>query len=158
MNLIFQSQNARKAFTVQIISYLSNAVLSATLSTPMSVDTTTPTLQHHQKHYNQFFYYSEIVKMKRPLFYFYLYLIFLLCFFKEETWRQSAVICAVSSSARFETTKLNSGYDKFCLDHSLSNFSKALLDNNTFAIETLFFFSKMLSNTDRKRSNLSQQI
>ena len=52
----------------------------------------------------------------------------------------------------------NSDYDKFSLDHSLSNYSKALLDNNTFAIETLFFFSKMLSNTDRKTPNLSQQI
>ena len=105
-----------------------------------------------------FFYYSEIVEIKRPLFYFYLYLIFLLYFFKEETWwrRKSAMICAVSSSTRFETTRLNSGYDKFCLDHSLSNFSKALLDNNTFAIDALFFFSKMLSNTDRKRSDLSQ--
>ena len=45
------------------------------------------------------------------------------------------MICAVSSSTRFETTKLNFDYDKFCLDHSLSNFSKAPLDNNTFAIE-----------------------
>ena len=67
------------------------------------------------------------------------------------------MICAVSSSTRFETTKLSSGYDNFCLDHS-SNFSKALLDNNTFAIETLFFFSKMLSNTDRKTPNFSQRI
>ena len=76
-------------------------------------------------------YYSEIVKIKRPLFYFYLYLIFLLCFFKEETWwrRKSAVICAVLWSTRFETSKLNSDHDKFCLDHSLSNFSKAPLDN-----------------------------
>ena len=58
--------------------------------------------------------------------------------------RKSAEICAVSS--RFETTKLNSDHDKFRLGRSLSNSSKAPLDNNTFAIETLFFFSKMLSN------------
>ena len=104
------------------------------------------------------FYYRKIVEIKGPLCYFNLYLIFFLCLFKEETWwwRKSAVICAVSSSRRFETTKLNSDHDKFCLDHSLSNFSKALLDNNAFTIETLFFFSKMLSNTDRKTSNLSQ--
>ena len=67
------------------------------------------------------------------------------------------MICAVSSSTRFET-KLNSDHDKFCLECSLSNFSKALLDNNTFAIEALFFLSKMLSNTNRKTSNLSQYI
>ena len=132
-NLIFQNQNVRKVFTVYIISYFGKAVLSEMLSTPMSVDPT-PTLQHHQKHYNYFFYYSEVVEIKRPLFYFYLYLIFLLCFFKKGTWwwRNSAAICAVSST-KFETPKLNSNYDKFCLDHSLSNFNKALLDNNTFA-------------------------
>ena len=39
----------------------------------------------------------------------------------------------------FETTKLNSDHDKFCLDSSLSNFSKTPLDNNTFAIETFVF-------------------
>ena len=160
----------REKFLLSRLLVTSVTLISATFSTPVSVDIT-PTLQHHQRNYSTtrnttaspetlqlVFYYSKIVEIKRPLFYFNLYLIFFLCLFKEETWwwRKSAVICAVSSSTRFETTKLNSDHDKFCLDRSLSNFSKALLGNNTFAVETLFFFSKMLSNTDWKTSNLSQ--
>ena len=44
------------------------------------------------------------------------------------------------------------------LDSSLCNYSKAPLENNTFAIETVFFLFKLLSNTDWNTPNLSQQI
>ena len=51
---------------------------------------------------------------------------------------------------------LTHDHDQFCLDRSLFNFSKPPLGNNIFMIETLFFFSKMLSSTDRKTFNLLQ--
>ena len=70
------------------------ALLSLTLSTPVSVDTTTPTPPAPPETLQLgFFYYGEMIETKRPFFYFYLYLIlFFFAFLKRECGDEESVL------------------------------------------------------------------